>query len=84
MTESVYRVSCRGTIDDGARSRIDLEFPDGGWSGAGLDPGMPFPSVAQGFQFRVAASSEEEAIETVRSIVEAAGGHADRFEAEPV
>lgn len=83
MTDTIYRVSCQGTIDDGARTRIDLEFPDGGWSGAGLNPGQPFPSVAQPFQFNVAAASEEDAIETVRSIIEAAGGHADGFKATP-
>jgi len=81
VAETIYRVSCQGRIDDGARARIDLEFPDGGWTGAGLDPGQPFPSVSRGFEFRVAAESAEDAIETVRAIVEAAGGHADDYEA---
>ena len=83
MTEGTYVVSCMGVIDDGARARISLEFPADGWTGGGLDPGQPFPSVAQRFQFRVTAPSEQEAIDTVRELVEAAGGHADEFEAEP-
>ena len=76
-------MSCRGTID-GARARISLEFPSGGWSGEALPPGQPFPSVTQLFLFNVSAASEEEAIENVREIVEGAGGHVDRFEAELV
>ena len=84
MTESIYRVSCRGTIDGATRARISLEFPDGGWSGEALPPGQPFPSVTQLFLFNVAAASSEEAIENVREIVEGAGGHVDRFEAELV
>ncbi len=83
MTETVYRVACRGVIDDGARSRINLEFSPEGWTGGMLDPGQPFPSVAQGFEFKLAAASEEEAIETVRELVAAAGGHVDGFEATP-
>ena len=83
MTEGTYVVSCMGVIDDGARARISLEFPADGWTGGGLGPGQPFPSVAQRFQFRVTAASEQEAIDTVRELVEAAGGHADEFEAEP-
>jgi hypothetical protein len=78
---AAYRVSCSGTIDDAARARIDLEFPGGGWTGAGLDPGMPFPSVSRRFEFRVEAESADDAIEAVRAIVEAAGGHADDYEA---
>jgi hypothetical protein len=83
MTEGTYVVSCMGVIDDGARARISLEFPADGWTGGGLAPGQPFPSVSQRFQFRVAAASEQDAIDTVRELVEAAGGHADEFEAEP-
>jgi hypothetical protein len=49
-----------------------------------MPPGQPFPSVTQQFLFDVPAASEEEAIETVREIVEGAGGQADRFEAELV
>jgi hypothetical protein len=82
MSEAVYRVSCRGTIDGATRARISLEFPSGGWSGEALPPGQPFPSVSQPFFFNVAAESEEDAIETVREIVEGAGGHVDNFEAE--
>ncbi len=81
MAAGTYTVSCNGTIDDGARARIDLEFPDGGWTGASLDPGSPFPSVSRRFEFRIEAESEEDAIETVRAIVEAAGGRADDYEA---
>jgi hypothetical protein len=84
MSEAIHRVSCRGTIDGATRARISLEFPDGGWSGEALPPGQPFPSVTQLFLFNVEAASEEEAIETVREIVEGAGGHVDRFEAELV
>jgi hypothetical protein len=84
LDEPVYRVSCRGTIDGGARARISLEFPTGSWSGEAMPPGQPFPSVTQLFLFDVAAASGEEAIETVREIVEGAGGHVDRFEAKLV
>ena len=83
MTESKYQVSCRGTIDEAARGRIDLEFSPGAWSGGNVPPGQPFPSVPQGFQFIVTADSEDEAVELVREIVEGAGGHVDGFEAEP-
>ena len=83
MGETTYRVSCRGTIDDGARSRIGLEFAPGAWTGGMLDPGQPFPSVPQPFQFLIAAESEDEAIQSVREIVEGAGGQVDGFEAEP-
>lgn len=82
MSENIYRVSCRGTIDGATRARISLEFPSGGWSGEALPPGQPFPSVAQEFFFNVEAASGDEAIESVREIVEAAGGQVDRFEAE--
>ncbi len=84
MTQALYRVSCRGTIDGGARARISLEFPTGSWSGAEMPAGLPFPSVSQKFLFDVTAASEEEAIENVREIVEGAGGQVDRFEAELV
>lgn len=83
MAEVDYVVSCQGVIDDGARSRIDLEFPDGRWTGGGLEPGMPFPSTPQLFQFRIAATGTEDAIDAVREIVEAAGGHVDEFAARP-
>ena len=83
MAETVYRVACRGVIDDGARARINLEFTPEGWTGGMIDPGQPFPSVPQGFEFMLSAASEEEAIEAVRELVDAAGGHVDGFEATP-
>jgi hypothetical protein len=82
VAEAVYQVTCRGVIDDGARARISLEFTPGGWTGGSLDSGQPFPSVPKRFHFKVAAASEQEAIDRVREIVEAAGGHVDGFEAE--
>jgi hypothetical protein len=81
VTEAVFQVTCRGVIDDAARARISLEFTPGDWTGGTLPPGQPFPSVPQRFHFRVSAASEQEAIDLVREIVEAAGGHVDGFEA---
>jgi hypothetical protein len=83
VTEAVFRVTCRGVIDEAARTRISLEFTPGGWTGGTLAPGQAFPSVPQRFHFRVSAASEQEAIDRVREIVEAAGGHVDGFEATP-
>jgi hypothetical protein len=81
MAETVYLVTCRGVIDDAARARISLEFTPGGWTGGTLEPGQPFPSVPQRFHFKLAAASEEAAIDHVREVVEGAGGHVDGFEA---
>jgi hypothetical protein len=83
MAETVYQVTCRGVIDEGARARISLEFTPGGWTGGTLGPGQPFPSVPQRFHFKLAAASEHAAIDQVREIVEGAGGHVDGFEASP-
>ena len=83
MDETVFRVTCRGVIDDAARGRVSLEFTPGGWTGGTLEPGQPFPSVPQRFHFTVSATSEQDAIDRVREIVEAAGGHVDGFKAEP-
>ena len=84
MSEAMYRRVVPGDHRRRHRARISLEFPSGGWSGEALPPGQPFPSVTQLFLFNVEAASEEEAIENVREIVEGAGGHVDRFEAELV
>jgi hypothetical protein len=81
MDELAFQVTCRGVIDDGARARISLEFTPGGWSGGIVEPGQPFPSVPQRFHFNVAAASEQDAVDRVREIVEAAGGHVGGFEA---
>lgn len=81
--ELTFQVACRGVIDDGARARISLEFTPGGWTGGALPPGQPFPSVPQRFHFTVSAASEQDAVDRVREIVEAAGGHVDGFEALP-
>ena len=81
MNEAVYNVTCRGVIDDGARARISLEFTPGGWTGGMLPPGQPFPSVPERFHFKLAAASEQAAIDRVREVVEGAGGHVDGFEA---
>jgi hypothetical protein len=81
MADAVYNVSCRGVIDDAARSRVSLEFTPGGWTGGTLQPGQPFPSVPQRFHFKLTAASEQSAIDRVREIVEGAGGHVDGFKA---
>ena len=83
MTETLFRVTCHGVIDDAARVRISLEFTAGGWTGGTVLSGQPFPSVPQPFHFKVAAASADEAITKVREIVEAAGGHVDGFQATP-
>lgn len=83
MTETTYLVTCRGMIDDGARARISLEFGPREWTGGALEPGQPFPSVPQPFQFKVSAATAQEAVDQVREIVEAAGGRVDDLEARP-
>ena len=85
MSEAIYRVSCRGTIDGATRARISLEFPTGGWSGDEMPRGPALSERQPELSLQcVEAASEEEAIENVREIVEGAGGHVDRFEAELV
>jgi hypothetical protein len=81
MADFVYNVSCRGFIDDAARSRVSLELTPEAWTGGALHPGQPFPSIPQPFHFNLSASSERSAIDRVREIVEAAGGHVEGFEA---
>jgi hypothetical protein len=81
MADAVYHVSCRGFIDEAAQSRINLELKPGAWTGGTLQPGQTFPSVPQRFHFKLAAASEQSAIDLVREIVEGAGGHVEDFEA---